>query len=844
MKSDLLFISAGVMALSCLSAAPASAAPSGQAEAAPTLGEVVVTARRVEERLQDVPISMTVYSQQALNDRNVVTPSDLATYTPSLSVNQRYGPEKSSFAIRGFNQDQSTAPTVGVYFADVVGPRAQGGTTSGSTVGAGAFMDLQNVQVLKGPQGTLFGRNTTGGAVLLVPNRPSDRFEGYVEGSLGNYDLRRLQGVLNVPIADNLRARVAVDRNKREGYMRNHSGIGPDDYNDTNYFAARLSVVADLTPDLETYTIGSYSNSFSNGYAARNVLCDTRFLPGSPNFNPALAADPRNINKLRVGIPGCNQINRQAARGDSLLDVEVANPDPYLKLKQWQLINTTTWRASDNLTVKNIVSYAEFRERASFSLYSDNFFATSPPLAASSPFVGTPFSYILLNPAGSEDNASQSTFTEELQFQGTAIDGRLTWQAGAYLELSRPIGWSAGYTAQYLNCADLQAFQCVSPYGNGNFSASATKLRFDNKGVYAQATYKLTEQLSLTGGIRYTMDKIEAAGEGTRINFSTTGAITSQTCNDGLRFNVPDGPDPGTAPDALAVASRTQCHFEITNKSEKPTWLLGLDYKPTDDLLLYGKYARGYRQGGVNMTNVGIETWQPEKVDAYEVGAKASFDNVVRGYFNVAVFYNDFRNQQIFAGLTADPTSGLAGGAAIINAGKSRIRGVEADAAVTLFEGFRLDLGYTYLDTKVLKITAPVASYPFIAITPTVAEGTPLTLSPKHRVTLTATYTLPVDESLGRMSIGATYTHTASQIANGSVPASVGVLPATDLLNLNANWNGVFGSPVDLALFVTNVTDEIYAVNTGGGFNSAGFDNILIGQPRIWGVRMRYSFGS
>ena len=103
-------------------------------------GDIIVTARRVEERLQDVPISMTVVNPQQLSDRNITVANDLATYTPSLSSNERYGPEKQSFSLRGFNQDQSTAPTVGVYFAEVVGVRAQGGTTSGNTVGAGAFM--------------------------------------------------------------------------------------------------------------------------------------------------------------------------------------------------------------------------------------------------------------------------------------------------------------------------------------------------------------------------------------------------------------------------------------------------------------------------------------------------------------------------------------------------------------------------------------------------------------------------------------------------------------------------------------------------------------------------------
>ena len=106
------------------------------------INEIIVTARRVEESLQDVPISMTVLDPGQIADRNIVVAADLATYTPSLSVNQRYGAEKSTFAIRGFNQDQSTAPTVGVYFADVVGVRSQGGTTSGSTVGAGVVHGL------------------------------------------------------------------------------------------------------------------------------------------------------------------------------------------------------------------------------------------------------------------------------------------------------------------------------------------------------------------------------------------------------------------------------------------------------------------------------------------------------------------------------------------------------------------------------------------------------------------------------------------------------------------------------------------------------------------------------
>ena len=311
-----------------IGAALVSALPTGAALAQDAggdgPGDIVVTARRVEERLQDVPISITVYNQQAIADRNIVTASDLGTYTPSLSVNQKYGPEKSTFSIRGFNQDANTSPTVGVYFADVVGVRAQGGTTSGNTVGAGAFTDLQNVQVLKGPQGTLFGRNTTGGAVLLVPNRPTDRLEGWVEGQVGNYDMRRGQAVLNVPLAETFKVRLGVDRMKRDGYLRNHSGIGPDRLADTDFIAARLGIVADLTPDLENYTIFSYSNSKNNNIALRVVGCN----------NGQFASEGYPASPF---ASFCNrQLARQDARGDGWWDVENTEPNPRTHNRTWQ----------------------------------------------------------------------------------------------------------------------------------------------------------------------------------------------------------------------------------------------------------------------------------------------------------------------------------------------------------------------------------------------------------------------------------------------------------------------------------------------------------------------------
>ena len=143
--------------------------------------------------------------------------------------------------------------TVGTYFADVVMPRGSGHTQGGDGAGPGSLFDLQNVQVLKGPQGTLFGRNSTGGAVLLVPRKPTDKFEGYVEGSLGNYDMQRVQAVVNVPVTDNVKLRFGLDHTERDGYLKNAGRLGTGPYDDrmgsTDYWAYRASMLVDITPE-------------------------------------------------------------------------------------------------------------------------------------------------------------------------------------------------------------------------------------------------------------------------------------------------------------------------------------------------------------------------------------------------------------------------------------------------------------------------------------------------------------------------------------------------------------------------------------------------------------------
>ncbi|HEX7857485.1 MAG TPA: TonB-dependent receptor [Sphingobium sp.] len=796
---------------------------------------IVVTARRVEERLQDVPISITVFNQQQITNRNIVSAGDLATYTPSLSTNGRWGPENTSFSIRGFVQEGPTSPSVGVYFGEVVALRANGGSTAGNGAGVGALFDLANVQVLKGPQGTLFGRNTTGGAVLLVPQKPTGKFEGYVEGSVGNYDMKRIQAVVNIPVMDTLRVRVGVDRQTRDGYLRNVSPVGPRDFADIDYTAVRFSAVADLTPNLENYTIVSYGYSNTNGNLPRMAAIT----------NPAAY----RVDNYRAQI---------AQMTGNYYNVSNGNPDPHQRIEQWQAINTTTWRASDTMTFKNIVSYGEYRQALSNNNNGDNGYdPTTNPASYN-------YAIAVINDNG-KYNVSQSTFTEELQLQGRSSNDRLNYQLGAYLELSEPLnGYQSSRSPIFLNCTDVQKLQCIDLRGRltsdgaggnlegrvGQMSLSRSKYSFRNLGLYAQGTYKLTDTISITGGIRYTSDITRGVGDPLRVFFPTTGP--RYAC--AQPANIVNGPIPTdpTAASAAIQANPDLCKYTRRVSSSKPTWLIDVDFKPVDDVLIYAKYARGYRQGSVNVSSYGLETWGPEKVDTYEIGAKTSFDSFVKGTFNIAAFYNDFSNQQLQLGTIACTATDLvtnpvqcpfvaSPAAGIANAGKSTIKGVEIDASIRPFAGFSVDVSYAHLDTKLKSATKPAIPLGFTNLT-LPAVGGPLALAPKNKYSITGNYTLPLADNIGRMTFSATFSHQDSALGNTSSPVSLQTLPSQDQLNLNFNWAAVAGGPVDLGLFVTNLTKEKFHLFTTGGSN--GFDALILNQPRMWGARLRYRFGN
>ncbi|MET0240895.1 MAG: TonB-dependent receptor [Sphingobium sp.] len=785
--------------------------------------DIIVTARRIEERLQDVPISITVFSQETLTNNNVQSAKDLATYTPGLTTNNRYGADNTTWTIRGFTQEQRTTSTVGTYFADVVAPRGSGATQGGDGAGPGQLFDLQNVQVLKGPQGTLFGRNSTGGAVLLVPRKPTDRLEGYVEGSIGDYDMWRGQGVLNLPVMDTLRLRFGVDRSKRDGYLKNAGRIGAGPYGDAmgsvDYTALRLSAVADLTPDIENYTIASYSKSRSTGVIPKITKC--------------YAANP------------CAQVAREAAL--DFFTVSNPLPDAQSVAEQWQLINTTTWQASDSLTIKNIAAYGEFRGITNIDLFGQYRPVVTPGTETTGNQV-QPFA-LTHNIANGYTNA-QSSFVEELQFQGRPGDGKLIWQAGLYLELNEPLGRSGVQTATFTPCSNLATFDCRPGDGGltslGRIAYSTTRTSYRGMAAYAQASYDISDKLKFTAGIRYTADRVRSNFQIVDIRLNPAPLGNYATCTNTPTFGAANTPSNPRRP----IDQRfDMCFQDSTVKTSAPTWLIGLDYKPLDDVLLYAKWSRGYRQGGVAAFGADrLQNYKDETVDTYEVGAKTSWRGALPGNFNIAGFYNDFRNQQIQLGFQCNPVSLCTQTTSILNVGSSELYGFEAEVGVRPFQGFRIDAAYAYLKTRILAVedatpAVVAAGLPFNDIRPP-KVGDVIPNAMPHKVNVTASYTLPLPESIGKISVGGTFVYQSSVrvVTDAVVGSNNGVLPNAKYGNVNVNWQDVAGLPVDAGFFMTNITNERIYLHANDQ-QTNGFVSNIIGEPRMYGFRLKYRFG-
>lgn len=782
-----------------------------------SIEEITVTARRREESLQRVPFSIQVFDQETLSNRNILSSRDLVLYSPSLSISDSFGPESATFSLRGFSQQNRTSASVGVYFADVVAPQGGVNVTGGNGAVPGSFFDLENVQVLKGPQGTLFGRNTTGGAIILVPRKPTSDFGGHVEGTVGNFNHKRVEAVANIPVNDRFRTRLGLEWTERDGYLNNISGVGPSKSADQDYISARASMVFDISDSIENYTIMTYTDSKSSGSLRQIFAC----RPGT-NF---------------TGF--CEQ--QLSQRPPGFYDIDNSNPSSRSDLEQKQIINTLSWEVSDSVTVKNIISYANLKTEIDTNVFGVNW---SIPDGAGD-IAGLNFGFTNAGMSPGVPSIDQRSMVVELQVQGLTLGDRLDWQAGLYYERSKPSGDAGTLTSNFLSCdqalgSDPSSFSCqdvlrqffaqnagvpaefLSPVGN--VQRQFSWIDTENRAVYGQASYAINEQFSVTGGVRYTIDDVHSWAERvTWRGFPTdgTGVAAQEGCMD---------------PNATAAPT---CRTEDKKTTEAPTWTVGLDYTPTDNQLFYAKYTRGYRRGGVNLVALpGFQSYEEEKVDAFEVGSKTSFYGVVPGSFNVSAHYNELTDQQLQIGVA---TVGQSPVTSIVNAGKSVIWGVEVETLIQPTPSVQLGLSYAYLNTELKQIDM-TAGGEGVELVPTAVEGGALPLSPRHSFSASASYQLPLSDSMGSAQVGVNYVYLDDQVAAPNSP--FGSIDSYGLVNADMNWKNVMGGPVDLSLFATNLFQKKYLTNVTGTYTSGlGAEASSQGVPRMFGVRLRYNFG-
>jgi len=433
-------------------------------DAAPTsdLDAGVITARRKAESLQDVPLAVTAFSAEDLASKRITSRTDLANFTPSLiTITGGYPSEFAYFALRGQGPSFSSTPGVVPYFAEVPNPVTVDGR-------GGTLYDLASIQVVAGPQGTLFGKNATGGNILFEPQRPTSDFGGYVQGEVGNFNNRRAEFALNLPIVeDKVLFRLSGESARRDGYTID---VGPTfagkDYDDVSYDSVRASLTLRPTENLEIYTVARYFQSSNNG-------------PGTvlQQFNTTLGAGLLPVLLVYPGV--ARAAAEQAARGNRRVAYD---QDEFSKAKYWQIVNQTTLDLSPTLKLKNIISYSHERFE-----YAYDYDATVFPIGGQTA-------------RGSYPSVAPNYFTEELQLQGKAFDGALDFTVGAYYdEQTQNTDHWGGIFTQY----PISFFLGPIP--------ATLDITSKSKAVFAQGTFDLetvglAHGLSLTAGLRHTWD--------------------------------------------------------------------------------------------------------------------------------------------------------------------------------------------------------------------------------------------------------------------------------------------------------------------------------------------------
>ncbi|EZP83970.1 TonB-dependent receptor-like protein [Novosphingobium resinovorum] len=646
---------------------------SGQAEAAARgVGEIVVTARRRAESLQDTPVAVTAITSAALDQQGAVNISAIAQSVPSLTFNTTAGNSGASNAavvfIRGIGQDDffpTIDPGVGIYLDGAYVSRTLGGVLD--------TVDLEQVEVLRGPQGTLFGKNTIGGAVQITTRKPGPDLEGYLEATTGRFGRIDAKASINLPFSETLFARFSVATLNRGGYITilekdPLTGAVRDadapKLGNISTMAGRAALRWEANPDLTfdlsfDYTGKREQSSGSTLLATQPLIPGLGFDPNDPasinNYIMSNAATVGGFHNLIVaGAQGCNPVfggNPFDQSNPACLNDQYVTGDPYKTfyeprasrsdLDVWGLTGVVDWDASPAFGVKSITAY---RNTKSFFMRDDN----------------TPLQLIELM---TDQTAKQ--FSEELQFSGKAFDNRLTWLVGLF----------------YLNeKVDFDNPACFSFVCTG----VSTKLQTNSYAAFAQGTYAIGPHTNITIGGRYTNEKKTSDPDNFFIDIGF-----------GLGPLAIGNPNPNPA---------TIIDTPVAVKFDNISPMASIDHRWSDNIMTYASYSKGVKGGGfqqrVIVPRILQPTFGPEKLTAYEIGAKTDFfDRRLR--INVAAFQSNYNDLQI----TTFPGGANSIEPVQVNGGRARIRGVEVEATARPFDALTANFGLGYLKTKYLEVT-------------------------------------------------------------------------------------------------------------------------------------------
>ncbi|OGT80649.1 MAG: hypothetical protein A3H91_15250 [Gammaproteobacteria bacterium RIFCSPLOWO2_02_FULL_61_13] len=821
------------------------------------LEEIIVTARKREENLQTTPISITSFSGAALAEQHIDRLDGIAQSTPNMTIDTgtTFSGATSSAAvyIRGIGQQDFTLnsePGVGIYLDGVYV-----GTSIGSVLD---LVDIDHVEVLRGPQGTLFGRNTIGGAISVTSRLPDDTLHGDFKVTSGAYDRIDVNGSVNVPLTDTLYASASAATFNRNGYVDAPNAPGDSDLGDINRDAFRGALRFVPNERFEANFAADYTRQRENGVpnvlvgtyeGASLALIGSLANPASPDFLPPPAPLPPpsfiDLHNLLATIPIGEQ-GGIAGLFPGVVPSELFGQPPLgsadvVDIDHDNLVNpSTTDLSSDTdiwgvaLTLTLDLDWASIKSIASYrDMEADVGFDTGASLAR-------------IAHLGNSYAADQ--FSEELQLSGLAFGERLNWLVGVYY-----------YEQNGTHLDSLTDFTPVQVF-------SGTKI--DNQSIagFAQATYDVTEKLSLTAGMRYTHEskdfivpdkcyELESPVQlfdGTTVSCAQMHSVVDpRFLNAGfLGFvNAPVFPAPGGRLCCIPVADADGNIVALlpgltpglellprgTTRRSFSDWTphVNLAYRWTDELMTYFSYSEGFKSGGYVQRVFPPRTEPPsfdaETAQVFEVGLKwTGFDNRLRA--SAAGFHTEYDDMHV------QVNDGIA--AVTRNAAAAEIDGFELEVTALPAAGWQVQGGVGYLDAGYteLETGANLVTDLFV-----LSQDSELVNSPEWSTNLGIEYSYSVPRFGGQLVARLDWAYQSGTYKDAlNFPEMY--QPGYHLLDLGMTYFSA-DARWEISVFGKNVTDERYIVSGFANALTYGTAAATVGRPAEWGVSFAYHFG-